>query len=130
MDARRRRELTRYGAPAAFLAAATVAVLLIKAGLAGSGSSEPTATGGALPSVPTTTPPPPATRLTLTSTPAATTKTETTSTVAVGRFYTVESGDTLGGIAAKYRTTVDELLKLNPGIDPTALRVGQQIRVG
>jgi hypothetical protein len=25
---------------------------------------------------------------------------------------------------------VDELLSLNPGIDPAALRVGQQIRVG
>src|SRR5204863_195826 len=33
VDPDRRRELTRFGAPAAFLAAATVAVLLIKAGL-------------------------------------------------------------------------------------------------
>src|SRR2546423_13945856 len=33
VDPDRRRELSRFGAPAAFLAAATVAVLLIKAGL-------------------------------------------------------------------------------------------------
>jgi hypothetical protein len=40
MDPRSRRELTRYGAPAAFLAAVTIAVILIKAGLnGGSGST-------------------------------------------------------------------------------------------
>ena len=40
MDPRRRRELTRYGAPAAFLAAVTIAVILIKAGLnSGTGST-------------------------------------------------------------------------------------------
>src|SRR3989442_13046757 len=40
MDPRRRQELTRYGAPAAFLAAVTIAVILIKAGLnSGAGST-------------------------------------------------------------------------------------------
>jgi LysM repeat protein len=43
--------------------------------------------------------------------------------------YVVQSGDTLGGIAAKTGTTVARLLQLNPGINPTALRVGQRIRV-
>ncbi len=41
----------------------------------------------------------------------------------------VESGDTLGSIAGKHSTTVDELTTLNPGIDPTALRIGEKIRV-
>ena len=41
----------------------------------------------------------------------------------------VQSGDTLGSIAQKYNTTVDELTTLNPGIDPTALHIGQRIRV-
>ena len=41
----------------------------------------------------------------------------------------VQSGDTLGSIAQKYSTTVDELMTLNPGIDPTALNIGQKIRV-
>src|SRR2546423_15181117 len=44
VDPDRRRELTRFGAPVAFLAAVTIAVLLIKAGLNhGSGSAAPTA---------------------------------------------------------------------------------------
>jgi len=45
------------------------------------------------------------------------------------RTYTVQSGDTLGSIAAKTGTTVAKLEQLNPGVDPTALRVGEKIRV-
>jgi LysM repeat protein len=41
----------------------------------------------------------------------------------------VRSGDTLGTIADRFGTTVDQLLVLNPGIDPRALRVGQRLRV-
>jgi LysM repeat protein len=43
--------------------------------------------------------------------------------------YSVRSGDTLASIAEKFGTSVDRLLELNPGIDPTALRVGQSVRV-
>jgi len=43
--------------------------------------------------------------------------------------YTIQSGDTLAAIAAKTGTTVARLEQLNPGIDPTALRVGQTIFV-
>jgi LysM repeat protein len=43
--------------------------------------------------------------------------------------YTVVAGDTLAGIAVKTGTTVAQLEHLNPGIDPTALHVGQTIRV-
>lgn len=42
---------------------------------------------------------------------------------------TVRAGDTLGAIAHRYDTTVQELKRLNPGIDPVSLRVGQRIRV-
>lgn len=45
------------------------------------------------------------------------------------REYTIRSGDTLDAVAAAHDTTVDELLVLNPGVDPTALRVGQRIRL-
>ncbi len=45
------------------------------------------------------------------------------------RFYRVREGDTLGGIAAEFDTTVDDLVALNPGIDPTALTPGQRVRV-
>jgi LysM repeat protein len=125
----RRRELTRLAAPAAFLAAATVAVLLIKAGLSGSrADEEPVTTVGALPTAATTTTTAKS-RPKVTVTAGSATSTAATTTAA-GKYYSVASGDTLGGIAAKYDTTVEELLRLNPGIDPAALHVGQKIRVG
>jgi hypothetical protein len=45
------------------------------------------------------------------------------------RFHRVQSGDTLESIAARYDTTVEQLLELNPEIDPLALSPGQRIRV-
>jgi LysM repeat protein len=44
-------------------------------------------------------------------------------------FHLVEYGDTLGALAETYRTSVERLVELNPGIDPAALRVGQRVRV-
>jgi LysM repeat protein len=41
----------------------------------------------------------------------------------------VRTGDTLERIAGATGTTVDAILRLNPGIDPEALRVGQRLRV-
>jgi LysM repeat protein len=45
------------------------------------------------------------------------------------RFYRIKGGDTLESIAPQFDTTVDDLLQLNPGIDPNALTPGQRIRV-
>ena len=120
MDPRTSRELKRYGAPAAFLAAATIAVILIQAGL-GNGSDTDTTTLAATTRA-TTTAPQVTTQVVITGTP-------TTTTDAEGEYYVVESGDTLGSIAITYDTTVEELVRLNPDVDPTALRVGQRIRV-
>jgi len=125
MDPRRRRELTRYGAPAAFLAAVTIAVILVKAGLNG-GTGSTTTVG--LSTTAATTTKPTTTRLVLT-TPPSTTATTTETTTPGAEYYVVQSGDTLGSIAQKYGTTVDALTTLNPGIDPTALHIGQRIRV-
>jgi LysM repeat protein len=121
VDPGRRRELTRFGAPAAFLVAVTIAVLLVKAGLDSSRSqpdtvATPTTTATA--TIQTTT-----TKLVLTGTAATTTAPD-------AQYYEVQSGDTLGAIADKYGTTVDELLALNPGVDPAALHPGDRIRVG
>jgi LysM repeat protein len=128
MDPRRRQELTRYGAPAAFLAAVTIAVILIKAGL--NGGSESTTTVGALPTTSTATKPTTTTtKLVLTGPQASTTTTTTETTTPGAEYYVVQSGDTLGSIAQKHKTTVDELMTLNPGTDPTALHIGQKIRV-
>jgi LysM repeat protein len=128
MDPRSRQQLTRYGAPAAFLAAVTIAVILVKAGLNGGSDSTTTA---ALPTNSTATKPATTTtKLVLTGPAGTTTTTTTTETTTPGaEYHVVESGDTLGSIAEKFSTTVDELMTLNPGVDPTALHIGQRVRV-
>jgi len=97
----------RYGLPTAFLLAATVAVLGIRAVVY---DDEP-ARAVAVESAPAV------------ARPRAHTRTARASA------YSVRGGDTLGTIAERFGTTVDKLLVLNPGIDPRALRVGQSIRV-
>src|SRR5215218_3231551 len=42
--------------------------------------------------------------------------------------YTVKTGDTLGGIAAKTGVSVDKLQELNPGLDPRGLVSGQKVK--
>jgi LysM repeat protein len=114
---RRRREShwgARLLAPAAFLAAATVAVLLIRAGL--DSRDEPTATA-----------PPAATRPLRTDTESVTTRSRPPAPVR--RTYRIQEGDTLDQVAFDHDTTVERLLELNPRIDPTSLQVGQRIVV-
>lgn len=101
---------TRLAAPAAFLAGITIAVLLVRAGL----SDGETTT---------------AARTSVTTTAAVTTTATQTATEPTPVFVEVESGGTLDQIALDNDTTVEQLLQLNPGLDPTALQVGQQIRV-
>jgi len=101
---------TRLAAPAAFLAGITIAVLLVRAGL-----NEGETTTAAQTSVATTT--------------VATTARTQTATEPAPVFVEVESGGTLDQIALDNDTTVEQLLQLNPGLDPTSLQVGQRIRV-
>ena len=110
---RGRARLARFGAPAAFLAAATVAILLVRSGLE---NGEPTV---------------PATTAAVTTTAGTTTTggPGTTTTAAGAQFYTIQAGDTLAVIADEHDTTVEQLLVLNPDVDPVALTVGQRIRV-
>lgn len=102
----------RLVAPAAFFVAAIVLVVLIQRGL-DEGSS---ATGSTAPVVTTSTTP-------------TTTAGTTTEAPSRRRNYRVREGDTLESIAAKFGTTVDDLLQLNPDVDPLALSPGQRIRV-
>jgi LysM repeat protein len=127
VDPRRRQELTRYGAPAAFLAAVTIAAILVKAGLNGNSSTTVAITSSSTARTATTATT--TTKLVLTAPQGSTTTTTTETTTPGAEYYVVVSGDTLGSIAEKYNTTVDELSTLNPGIDPTALTVGQKIRI-
>ena len=101
-----------------FLAGVTIAVLLIRAGLAASDSPATT-----IATAPTTT---------AATTRPATTRTRTratTTATSAERFYTIEAGDTYGSIAAEFDTTVDRLRELNPDVDETQLTIGQRIRV-
>jgi LysM repeat protein len=41
--------------------------------------------------------------------------------------YTVKSGDTLSGIAAKTGLSVAHIVALNPDVDPNALSVGEKL---
>jgi len=101
-----RSRVTRWAAPVAFLAAITIGALVVRAGFH-SGRHHRAQT-------PTTT---------------VTSRKKHGHKRPSARTYTVQSGDTLGAIAAKTGTTVARLEQLNPGIDPTALRVGEKIRV-
>jgi LysM repeat protein len=93
-----RATVARVAAPLAFLLAATVAVLLVRAGL-----RENDAPAGSTGDV---------------------------VAVTTGQQHvTVRRGDTLQSIAAKSGTSVAELRRLNPGVDPAALQVGLTIRV-
>jgi len=41
--------------------------------------------------------------------------------------YTIRSGDTLYKLAQRYNTTVEDIMRLNPGINPKNLQIGQMI---
>jgi LysM repeat protein len=110
-DSPRRVWAARLIAPLAFFAAATVFIVLIQAGLSG-GPSDATTTPSSGPTVSATTSAP-----------------TTNSGPKKKKTYRVKNGDTLESIAAKFNTTVDDLLTLNPNVDPLALSPGQKIRV-
>ena len=106
--------LARYAAPAAFLLAATIAVLIVRAALT-EGDAATT---------------PPAATTTAATTTSGTTSTATTTTSTAGaEFYVIKGGDTLADVAEQHDTTVEQLLVLNPDVDPVALTIGQRIRV-
>lgn len=111
-----RATVARVGAPLAFLLAATIGVLAIRSALDRPDPDGATRTQPAQPST--------------TTEPAETETAPSVATTPELRFYVIEAGDTLEGIAAAHDTTVEQLLLLNPNIDPVALTIGQRIRVG
>jgi LysM repeat protein len=103
----RQSRFARYAAPVAFLAVITIGVLVVRAGFEhGRHHANP-----------------PTTTITVKKKHRHAHKKQQV------RTYTVQSGDTLGSIAGRFGTTVAVLEHLNPGIDPTALSVGEKIRV-
>jgi LysM repeat protein len=112
----RRDDWRRYAAPAAFLLAATIAVLLIRSGLQAGGSTPATTLD-----VPTTT------RKVVA--PTTTTKKTKTSTTTAQRFWVVQAGDTFGVISSKTGVPVATIEQLNPNVKSTSLFIGQKIRL-
>jgi hypothetical protein len=102
----------RYLAPAAFLLAATIAVVLIRSGLESGGSSPPAGTTAGR-----------------TAPPVTSTKTTTTRRANAPRFWTVRAGDTFGVISAKTGVPVRTIEELNPNVHSTSLFIGQRIRL-
>ena len=103
-----RRRFTRYAAPVAFLAAVTIGALVVRAGFEHGKQHTGSST---------------------TTVVVKTNKHAHGHTRTRVRTYTVQSGDTLASIAIKTDTTVAKLEQLNPDVRPTALHVGEKIRV-
>ena len=110
-----RSDWRRYAAPAAFLLAATIAIVLIRSGVEAGDPSRPATT------VATSTP------RKHVATTATTTPTTTAS--AVKRFWTVQAGDTFGVISSKSGVPVATIEQLNPNVHSTSLHIGEKIRL-
>jgi LysM repeat protein len=104
----------RYVAPAAFLLAVTIAVVLIRAGFE-SGNKPQSAPSQ--PASVTTSAPPPATT------------TGTTTVAATKQFWTVKAGDSYGVISSQTGVPVATLEQLNPTVKSTSLFIGERIRI-
>ena len=108
----RRRVLARFAAPAAFLLAVTIAVLLVRAALRDGGGED-----GAAPVAAET-------RRGRAATSPGSGRRRTATSV-----YVIKRGDTLETVAERNGTTVQQLRALNPGVNPVRLSIGQRIRV-
>jgi LysM repeat protein len=105
----------RYAAPAAFLLAATAAIVLVRSGIdagddAGTRSS----------SVPV---------IIRKHVATTTTKHHTTTTASSQAFWTVQAGDTFGVISTKTGVSVTTIERLNPNVSSTSLFIGEKIRL-
>jgi LysM repeat protein len=110
--------IARLAAPLAFFFAATVLVILVQRALE-SDAGEAGTTGTSTEQI---------------DTGPVTTLPDTTTTAQPPRGcrkqrYVVKSGDTLESISAKCEVPLDELLELNPDIDPLTLNPGDRIRI-
>jgi LysM repeat protein len=121
MDPRTRKSPARFLAPLALIAV-VVAFVSIVGGSGGNGRNS-----GSSPSTTTTT----GTKTTKSATPkTATAKTTTTGAVSGSNAtYTVQVGDTLGGIADKTGVPLERIQTLNPNVDPHAMTAGQKIKL-
>lgn len=115
---RLRVRIARLAAPLAFFFAATVLVILVQRALESDAGEAGTA-GTSTEQIDTGT---------VTTLPGTTTNSVLPRGCRKQR-YVVKSGDTLESISAKCEVPLDELLELNPEIDPLTLNPGDRIRI-
>ena len=102
-------DLRRYAAPAAFLLAVTIAVVLVRAGLESGGPAAKTA------------------RTTTRALPAAARSHIVTTK---GKLYwRVRAGDTFGVISRATGVSVKRIQRLNPKVSSTSLFIGEKVRI-
>jgi LysM repeat protein len=106
----------RYAAPAAFLLAVTVAVVLIRAGM----------NSGNAPHVATTVAPAPHKTVDVATTTTAKTKKKAK---AAKRYWTVQAGDTFEVISSRTGVPVATIEQLNPTVKSTSLFIGEKLRL-
>jgi LysM repeat protein len=111
-----REDWRRYVAPAAFLLAATIAIVLIRSGLQ-SGTSTPTTTVAVQTTHKTV------------STSTTVSSGQTSTAASTPRFWTVKAGDTFGVISTKSGVPVATIQQLNPNVKSTSLFIGEKLRL-
>ncbi len=104
---RQQQEWRRYAAPAAFLLAVTVAVVLVRSGLEhGSSSPRTTTTTRRIPPSP-----------------------QVSTTANKREYWRVRAGDTFGVISTKTGVSVARIQRLNPKVTSTSLFIGEKVRI-
>jgi LysM repeat protein len=99
-------EWRRYAAPAAFLLAVTIAVVLVRSGLEHGSSKSATTTTRRLPPSP-----------------------QVSTTANKREYWTVRAGDTFGVISAKTGVPIRRIERLNPKVTSTSLFIGEKVRI-
>lgn len=104
---RQQREWRRYAAPAAFLLAVTIAVVLVRSGLEHRPSNpRKTTTTRRIPPSP-----------------------QVSTTANKREYWRVRAGDTFGVISSKTGVPVKRIQKLNPRVTSTSLFIGEKVRI-
>ena len=103
-----RRSWQHYAAPAAFLLAVTIAVVLIRAGFESGGPASDSDTPGTV---------------------AATTGNKPATRKSTAKFWVVQAGDTFAVISTATGVSVKRIQKLNPRLKSTNLFIGEKVRI-
>jgi LysM repeat protein len=112
-----REDWRRYAAPAAFLIAVTIAVVLIRSGINHGKTKTPAATA------------PVTTHSATTTTRSQPPKKKKKKKPSTRRYYTVQAGDTFNVISSKTGVPVATIARLNPKASSTSLFIGEKIRI-